>query len=250
AHLNQKDDKDYFLTRSKQVLQLFNPEWGFFWGKDSLGNWLPDFSETSTRHDHWNDPLFYEGGSRTYSDFVPHAMEELIQLHGGKDAYEKHLDHVFASGFKLGNEPVFLTPYLYNYINKPHKTALRVRNLLDEQFKVGPNGLPGQDDSGAVSAWFVWSSLGLFPVAGQPIYLLGSPVFESASIDLGGGKAFKLKTENYNRDNKYVSGIKLNGQALNRSYITHEEVLAGGELSFIMSPNPDDSWAKESPPSY
>ncbi|NQZ78604.1 MAG: glycoside hydrolase family 92 protein [Ekhidna sp.] len=237
------------LARSKMILDLFYASEGYFWGKDSTGNWMPDFSLTPSRPDHWNDPFFYEGGSRIYSDYVPHAMTELIERHGGYESYEEHLDEVFADGVKPSNEQVFLLPYLYHYIGKPSRTTDRVSEILKNSYSLGTAGLPGQDDSGAVSSWYVWSAMGMFPVAGQPIYLLSAPIFDETKMRLETG-SLKIVAKRETKDSNYISSVSINGKKLDRSFLFHDEIIKGGELVITLSETSDDSWVKQLPPSY
>lgn len=248
--MRDKEKHDFLLARSKKMFTLFKQEEGYFWGKDAEGKWLPNFSLEPSRKDHWNDPLFYEGGSGIYSDYAPHAMAELIALHGSEEAYEKHLDEVLSQKFKPSNEQVFLTPYLYQYIAKPSKTAETVRHILNQHYQVGTSGLPGQDDSGAVSSWYVWSAMGLFPVAGQPIYLLGTPIFEEVKLKVAKEKTLLMRVANYAPEHLYIKGLTLNGQQLNRAFLWHHEMVAGGELLIEMAAEPNDTWIQEVPPSY
>lgn len=239
ATLGKATEAKRFHKQSGRVFNLFNEEWGYFWAKDSVGNWEPDFSLHSRLTDHWNDPYFYEGGSEAYSFYVPHDMAGLIKRHGGPEPFANRLDAFFDSGrFNLSNEPLFLVPYSYNYAGMPHKTAERVRHLLTTGFRPGPDGLPGQDDSGAMSAWYIFSSMGFFPVAGQPIYLLGSPLFSEATLHLAAGKKFVVHAVNNSSKNLYVAGATLNGKPLQRAWLTHEEIVAGGTLRLQMSATP------------
>lgn len=239
-----------FMKRAQNVFTLFNDSIGYFWAKDSLGRWEPNFSLHSLRPDHWNDPYFYEGGSEVYSYYVPHDMQGLINRHGGSQKFAKRLDEFFNKGrFHLGNEPLFLVPYSYNYAGMQFKTALRVRAILDQQFGPGSNGLPGQDDSGAISSWYVFSSMGIFPVAGQNIYLIGSPLFSQTIINLPNGKKFRILAPGTSAKNIYIRSASLNGKSLHRAWITHQEIVKGGQLTFEMSDKPTNWGNEELPPS-
>ena len=236
ASLGKTAEAQRFRRQSQQVFRLFYPEQGYFWAKDTAGHWEPDFSLHSRLADHWNDPYFYEGGSEVYSYYVPHDMAGLISRHGGSRVFASRLDAFFDSGrFDLSNEPLFLVPYSYHYAGMPHKTAARVRHLLTHAFRPGHQGLPGQDDSGAMSAWFVFSSLGFFPVAGQPLYLIGSPLFQEAELQLAGGKKWVVKAIGNAPDKPYISRATLNGKPLDRAWLTHDEIANGGVLTLYMS---------------
>lgn len=230
-----------FRDRSMQIFSLFHDQNKLFWAKDSSLNWMPDFSLVSKRPDHWNDPYFYEGGSIIYSWYVPHAMAELIQRHGGSDNFVAHLDQVFDQGyFQLSNEPAFLIPYLYNYIGRQELTARRVRDILKYQFRPGNDGLPGQDDSGAISTWYVFSAIGIFPVAGQDIYLIGSPIFSEAVLQLENGKTFSIVANGVSEKNIFIQKAFLNGKLWQQNWLGHAHIVRGGKLVLVMGAQPID----------
>lgn len=244
------DEERYekYLERSQNVLDLFYDSAGYFWAKDSTGEWFPGFSKHSKLKANWHDPYFYEGGSETYSAYVPHDMEGLIQKHGGPEAFMQYLDRIFESGnFKLANEPLFLLPYAYHYASRPDKTAVRVRGILKNQYNPSRNGLPGQDDSGAMSAWYAFSSMGLMPVTGQDVYLIGSPLFDHVKIKTGENHFFEIEVNNNNADNIFIQEAELNGKPYNLSWITHKKIVQGGKLSITMGPEPSD-WGQQTPP--
>jgi len=179
---------------------------------------------------------------------VPHDMEGLIQKHGGPEAFMQYLDRIFESGnFKLANEPLFLLPYAYHYASRPDKTAVRVRGILKNQYNPSRNGLPGQDDSGAMSAWYAFSSMGLMPVTGQDVYLIGSPLFDHVKIKTGENHFFEIEVNNNNADNIFIQKAELNGKPYNLSWITHKKIVQGGRLSITMGSEPSD-WGQQTPP--
>jgi predicted alpha-1,2-mannosidase len=242
-------DEDYqrFLKQSYNSFNLFDPATRFFWAKDDKENWIPDFSPTFRIPDYWNGPYFYEGTPWAYSTYFPHDMRFLIEKHGSNANFVAFLDELFdGMHYEMGNEPGFLTPYLYHYAGRPDKSFERVRNLLAE-YKVGRFGLPGQDDSGAMSAWFIFGSMGFFPVAGQDIYLVGSPLFPKSTIRLGNGKSFTVVAGNANAKNRYVQSAKLNGKNWGKCWFTHNDIKNGGELVLEMGDKPTD-WGQEMPP--
>jgi len=239
-----------YVRRAGMVLDLFNSEYGYFWAKDKDGNWLADFSLDSKRSDSWNDPYFYEGGTMTYSYYVPHDMQGLINRHGSKEKFIRSLDFLFTSGrFKLSNEPLFLVPYSYNYAARQDKTAVVVRKLMAEQYSASRRGLPGQDDSGALSSWYVFSAMGFFPVAGQDVYLIGSPLFDKIEMDCGNGKTFSVIAKNNSSSNLYIQSAKLNGNEYKRSWITHSDIVSGSVLELTMGSSPSGWGTNELPPS-
>lgn len=237
-----------YRQKSLKVFNLFHPEHRMFWAKDSVGKWMPDFSPVSLRKDHWNDPYFYEGGSQIYSTYTPHAMQNLIQKHGGNKKYIAYLDKLFDSGvFGIENEPEFLIPYQYIYAGDYPSTARRVHDILSKVYQPGNAGIPGQDDAGSMSAWYVFSAMGFFPVAGQDLYLIGTPLFAETTIHLEGKKQFRIIAENHSSKNIYVVGATLNGRKLNRAWFKHSEIAKGGKLVLTMSDKPTE-WGNSSLP--
>ena len=240
------------LAQSLRIFGLFNDSTGFFWAKDTLGNWVPDFAPDFGPAHSWEGPYFYEGNPWLYSTYAPHAMDRLIQGHGGADGFKNFLDQMHNEGhFSLGNEPSFLTPYAYNYAGYHYRTAERVRDVLEKEFRMGRKGWPGQDDSGALSSWYVFSAMGFFPVAGQDVYLIGSPLFSKVVIHLERGKKFVVEAKSVGHHEKYVSSARLNGRKLNASWFSHDKIKKGGKLKLDMSADITD-WYKTAavPPSY
>ena len=208
---------------------------------------MPGFSPTFRLPDYWNGPYFYEGTPYSYSFYVPHDGHGLIKRHGGNEKFNTFLDTLFAKKyFELGNEPGFLTPYLYIYSGRQDKTAEVVRELLND-FKVGNTGLPGQDDSGAMSAWYIFSAMGFFPVAGQDIYLISSPLFPYTEMDLGNNKKFKVIAHDVNPSNKYIKKALLNRSVINRAWFRHNEIKDGGTLELFMTNQPT-KWDRQAIP--
>lgn len=239
-----------YRQQSLNVFNLFHPGHNMFWAKDSAGKWMPDFTPVSKRRDHWNDPYFYEGGSQIYSTYVPHAMQTLIQKHGGNKMYVEYLDKLFDTGvFGIENEPEFLIPYQYIYAGDYPSAARRVYNILTKVFRPGSAGIPGQDDSGSMSAWYVFSAMGFFPVAGQDLYLIGTPLFDETLIKLEGKKYFRITAKNRSPKNIYVTNARLNGKAHDRAWFRHSEITRGGTLVLEMSDKPGDWGRINVPPS-
>ena len=269
--LGREDDYKYFMSRSTNYRNVFNHETRFFHPKDKDGRFIEPFdyrwgTGNGTRE------YYGENNGWVYRWWVQHNVADLVSLMGGPQEFVKELDRTFAEPlgdikfrfwhkvpdqtgnvgqFSMGNEPCFHTPYLYSYAGAPWKTQKRVRTLLDQWFRNDLMGLCGDEDGGAMGAFAVFSTLGFYPVTpGLPMYVIGSPVFETAEIDLGGGKTFKVVCRNYSPDNKYIASAKLNGKEFNQSWISHEDVVAGGVLEFEMSSVPNREWAAESiPPS-
>jgi predicted alpha-1,2-mannosidase len=202
---------------------------------------------------------FIEGNSWNYSLYVPHHPDSLIRMMGGKKRFTQHLDSLFTmslpdkyfeqtedisrdgiiGNYVHGNEPSHHAAYLFNWSGAPAKTQEKVRLILSKMYHPTPDGLGGNDDCGQMSAWYIFSTLGFYPVApGSNQYSLGSPLVTSADIRLENGNHFHIEAVNQGEKNIYVSKVELNGKALNRLYITHEEIVAGGELVFYMSSKP------------
>ena len=241
ASVDENQLAEKYINQSLDIYKLFYPEQNMFWAKDSTQQWKPDFTPVSKRKDTWNDPYFYEGGSQIYSTYVPHDMAGLIHRHGGNIEYVKYLDSLFDSGvFSIENEPEFLIPYQYIYAADYPSTARRVSKILHFNYVPGANGLPGQDDSGSMSAWYVFSAMGFFPVAGQDLYLIGTPLFEETVIQLEGNKTFKITAKNLTQENIYVTKATLNGKPLDRAWFKHTEISKGARLVLEMSATPND----------
>lgn len=241
---------DKMGRRSMNVFSLFNPEYNLFCGKDSLGKWDKDFSPLNLRADSWNDPYFYEGSSRIYSTYTPQDMAGLISRFGGKAEFKKYLDSLFSKGdLIMENEFEFLVPYLYNFTGDHSSTAEKVKWLTTHKYLPGRNGIPGQDDAGALSAWYAFSTLGFMPVAGQDLYLIGTPHFDEAEIELENGRILKIKANNLSEQNIYISQARLNGTPLNRSWFKHSEIKDGGEIEFEMTDVPTNWGWENLPPS-
>jgi predicted alpha-1,2-mannosidase len=197
----------------------------------------------------WNH-VFYESTSWEYSLYVPHNVAGLIEKCGGKEIFIARLDTFFEKNFfQMWNEPGFLTPCLYNYAGVQHRTAALVRSLLAQHYKDSRDGVPGDDDSGSMSSWYCFHSMGFFPNAGQDIYLISSPVFKKISITMDNGKVFTVSAPAADRKNIYVKSIKLNGKPLNRSWFRHTDIAEGGILEFEMTDKPVKWDTGELPPS-
>ena len=205
---------------------------GFIRPRHRDGRWLEPFRTTDGCS--WGGHTFYEGNSWTYSFYVPHDIPTLILRCGGPARFVERLDALFSGRCDFANEPFFLTPYLYSLAGRPDKTAERVRQVL-ARYGTSPHGIPGNDDSGALSAWYALSATGLFPVAGQDLYLIGSPLFAETVFTGAGGRPFVVRAENVSQKNLYVVERLLNGKPLKTPWIRHADILAGGELVLKMS---------------
>jgi predicted alpha-1,2-mannosidase len=238
--LGKTDMVEVFEQRAKNYLNNFNPAVGFMQGKKRDGSWVEPFDPAD--NDRGND--FCEGNSWIYTFFVPHDVEGLIELLGGQQALEEKLDAFFAGGyFEPDNEPSFHIPWLYNYAGAASKAQAVVRESLEAEFAAAPRGLPGNDDAGATSAWYLFGAMGLYPVApGETRYQIGSPLFDRVTLrlhpDFCMGETFVIEAVNNSAENLYIQSATFNGEPLQRSWITHEELAAGGTLTLLMGPEP------------
>jgi predicted alpha-1,2-mannosidase len=260
AHGLGKDSiaKKYF-RRSSNWQNIWNPQIksdgtsGFIWPKKRDGTWDAKWNvHQSEGMRGW----LYEGNSWEYSLYVPQNMEGLIKKAGGDAAFTKRLDTFFAKNsqtfhpwlndyYNVNNEPGFLTPTLYNYVGKPYKTNQTVRKIIAKNYNTKPDGLPGNDDAGSMSAWYVFHAMGFFPVAGQDLYMITTPMFDNVTLNLGDNKEFKIICNGLTAKNVYIKSAKLNGKKLDRSWLTHTEIKNGALLEFEMSDLPSD-WATKS----
>jgi len=249
--LNRMDIYKEFIKRSENYKNVFDPSVGFMRGRLSDGSFKKDFDPLST-----SGQGFIEGNSWNYSLFVPQDPPSLIQLMGGKKKFTHYLDTLFTmhlpdkffaeteditrdgiiGGYVHGNEPSHHIAYLYNWTDEAWKTQQTVRMILKNQYHTGADGLGGNDDTGQMSAWYIFSTIGFYPVApGSPVYQIGSPAVNAAIIHLENGKTFSIEAKNQSDKNVYVEKIELNGKPLNRLYITHDEIMNGGKMVFYMS---------------
>ena len=252
--LGRNDLYEEFIKRSENWRNVFDPASGFMRPKMSDGKFREKFDPLQT-----HDQGFIEGNAWNYSLYVPHRPEELIAVMGGKTKFAKYLDELFTmhlpdeffaeteditregiiGNYVHGNEPSHHVAYLYNWTDELWKTQERVRMILKNQYRPAPDGLGGNDDCGQMSAWYLFTALGFYPVApGSGQYQLGSPAVKSASVKLENGKTFTVEAVNQSDKNVYVERVMLDGRPLERRYITHSEIANGGKLTFHMSPLP------------
>jgi len=238
-----------YMKRAKYYKNLFDPEYRLMRGKNRDGSWYEPFDP---RFGEYGNPHFVEANAWQYSFFVPHDNEELIKLMGGKNGFEIMMDSLFEQPsvilgrwtedivgrigqYAHGNEPDHHVPYLYDLIGKERKAQFRINQIVDSLYTAAPDGLCGNDDCGQMSAWYVFSSLGFYPVnPPDGKYYLGAPQFEKAMISLPSGKTFTVTAKNISGKNRYVKSVKLNGKPLEHPYITYENIVNGGILEFDM----------------
>jgi predicted alpha-1,2-mannosidase len=229
-------DKDMTAEGFKGFLRPRNPD----------GSWAPPYLVVRGT---WPD-FFYEGDIWTYSVYAPQDMRRLVEMAGGDGMFVRRLDWTFLRGhFDVTNEPGFLLPVLYNYAGRPDKTADIVHLILEKAFSDTRAGIPGNDDSGAMSSWLIFSTLGIFPVAGQDVYLISTPSIPDASLALGNGKKLRIVAKNLDANglNRYVQSATLNGVDLPTSWLRHGQIKDGATLVLTMGSAPS-SWGKAAPP--
>lgn len=249
--LGKQDDRELFMNRALYYRNVFDSSTGFMRGRNSDGSWIEPFEPMAAVSS------YTEGNAWQYSWFVPHDVEGLIKLMGGNEKFINKLDMLFKlpskpvfpnivgliGQYAHGNEPSQHIAYLYNYAGEPWKTQQRVRQIMEERYGVDRMGLCGNDDCGQMSAWYVFSAMGFYPVCpSRPFYDIGSPIFEEVTIHLDNGKDFVIEARNTSQENKYIQQAKLNGIPLNSSRLRHSDLTAGGELIFEMGPEPNKAW--------
>ena len=249
--LGRTDDYNTFIKRSENWKNVYDASIGFMRPRLSDGSFRKDFDVLKT-----DGQGFIEGNAWNYSLYVPHDPTQMIQLMGGEKKFIPHLDSLFTmhlpdeffehteditregiiGNYVHGNEPAHHVAYLYNWTAQPWKTQERVRMILKKQYHNGPDGLGGNDDCGQMSAWYLMSTLGFYPVApASDEYAIGSPAIEHAVLNLENGKQFTIEVKNQGDKNVYVKKIELNGKPHNRLFLKHSDIMNGGTIVFHMS---------------
>jgi len=242
--VGKNDDYEMFMNRSRNYRNLYDSALGFMRPKNSDGTW----DEESWASPEERKPGFTEGSPWTYLFCEMQDIPGMIALMGGKQKFAAKLDENFAGGhYRHGNEPGHHYTYLYNYVGQPWKTQERVRAALIANYHNGPDGLSGNDDCGQMSAWYIFSALGFYPVTpGSTRYSITSPLFEKASIMLKGGPykkgSFTVIARNQSPRNKYIQSAKLDGRPLNEPFISHDDIVNGSILVFVMGAKPNKQW--------
>jgi predicted alpha-1,2-mannosidase len=271
--LGRKSDAARYLRRSRQWENLWNRETesdgfrGFIAPRTMAGDFVafdPKSDRAAISQGGELDRTFYEGSSWIYSYFVPHDFARLIELSGGSAAYCDKLQYAMANGqhfevlivdgkakfsmkpglIDFGNEPSFMTPFSFIYAGRPDLTAFWVRKNIANYTR---DGFPGDEDSGAMSSWYVFAAMGLFPNAGQDIYLLNGPLFGKMTLTRENGKRIVIESVNASPENIYVQSATLNGKPLNRAWVKHDEIKDGATIRFVMGSKPT-GWGANSPP--
>ena len=252
--LGENDIAADFYKRSENYKNHYNPTTRFMQPRDDKGSWQPNFDpDEYTQH-------ISESNAWQYFWSVQHDIPSLIQLVGGEEMFAQRLDSMFTYTGKPGHElPIFSTGmigqyahgnepghhviYLYNQVGQPWKVAKYARKVMDEFYTNTPSGLGGNEDLGQMSAWYVFSAMGMYPVNPvSGVYEIGTPLFEKLIINLDNGKTFTVIAPGVSKENKYVKSVKLNGETLNRSYIKHEDIMSGATLEFEMTSQDGINW--------
>ena len=251
--LGKSDDYNYFFNRSRSYKKYYDPETRFMRAVGTDGKFRLPFNPFFAEH-RTND--YTEGNAWQYTFLVPHDVKGLIQLFGSDKAFMSKLDSLFfvegwagdnaspdMSGmtgqYAHGNEPSHHVIYMYNYAGRPDKAAPLLRKMLNEMYLDQPDGLSGNEDVGQMSAWYILSSVGLYqvdPVGGR--FVIGSPLFDKATVNVGAGKTFTVVAKNNSDRNIYVQSARLNGKTLKNSYIEFNDIRHGGTLELVMGPKP------------
>ncbi|KAJ7168271.1 glycosyl hydrolase family 92-domain-containing protein [Mycena crocata] len=247
---------------------------GFFGAKAANGSFDQSVNVTNCGGCTWGD-LTYEALIWEYSFTVPHDIQALIDKMGGPEAFEVRLDASFVDGlsagsgaantagtalFNPGNEPSFATPFLYNYIpGKQYKSVEKTRHIVHRYYNLRNDGIPGNQDAGAMATWLIWNLIGLYPISSQPIFLVTAPFFKALDIRLGTANPtspasksntyLKIRAPKLSQQNIYVQGLQVNGKKISRSYLFHDEIAKGATVTFKMGPKPK-AWDSEVPPSF
>ncbi|MBW4889431.1 GH92 family glycosyl hydrolase [Mucilaginibacter sp. HMF5004] len=270
--LNRNGEYRRFMKQADNWQNLWRPvtdhgATGFIMPKDPAGHWVDSITcvesngrvtaipYTPLAQDWptcvcWWCGFFYEASSWEYSFYVPHDVATLIKSCGGTQAFKTRLDTFFNNGYyNVGNEPSFLTPDYYHWIGKPGLSSERISQIIKTNYNETRSGLPGNDDSGAMSSWLAFHMMGLYPNAGQSYYLINTPLLVQTVLHQAGGKDFKITAKNHSEVNKYIQAAWLNGKTFDQSWIEHQELLNGGELVLQMGPVETGWGSRVLPPS-
>jgi len=250
--LGKTEDYKLFTERAQYYKNIYDPATRFMRGR-FRNTWFAPFDPFEVNFN------YTEANAWQYSLYVPQDVSGLVNMMGGKSEFKKHMDTLFTVSSKTsgrdqaditgligqyahGNEPSHHMAYLYNFVNEPYKTQEKVTQILTELYTNTPDGISGNEDCGQMSAWYVFSSLGFYPVTpGSNQYIIGSPLFKKATIQLESGKTFTIISNAISEDNIYIQSAKLNGKELDRTFIYHDEIISGGTLEFEMGAQPS-SW--------
>jgi len=236
--LGKQADYNRLITRSKNYRNVFDPEVNMMRGRYIDKTWYKPFKANA------KEPYITEGTPQQYTFYVPQDIPGLAQLMGGKEGLEKSLDQLFDKGeYWHGNEPGHQIPFMYNFTSSPWKTHLRVKEILADEYSDGPGGLSGNDDAGQMSAWYVFASLGFYPV--DPVsnnYVFTAPLFDRIIISLAGSRTLEIICHKESKKSGYISQVKWNGKIYGLNILTYQKLLQGGKIEVKIQDEPDKSW--------
>ncbi|MBR2497323.1 MAG: GH92 family glycosyl hydrolase [Parabacteroides sp.] len=263
SKMGEKEVAETYKKRALSYQNLFKPGLGFACPRFKDGSWKEDLDILETHHQG-----FLEGNSWNYSFYVPQAPANLIKLMGGDRSFVNKLDSLFTmhlpdkffehtedvsregllGTYGHGNEPSQHIPYLYAWSSQPWKTQYWVREIMNKMYRNNIDGLCGNDDCGQMSAWYIFTAMGFYPVCpGSDQYIIGAPYLPYMKLNLENGKTFEIKAPKVSDKNRYIKAVKLNGKAYNKAYITHDDIMNGGELVFEMASKPNKGRKLEKP---
>jgi predicted alpha-1,2-mannosidase len=236
--LGKNADHQLLAKRALNYQNVFDAGAGLVRGRYQNGDWIKPFKPDS------REPYITEGTPRQYTFYVPQDVPGLSRLMGGRAKLEAKLDTLFKEDeYWHGNEPGHQIPFMYNYTKAPWKTQEEVRRILAGEYTDGPGGLSGNDDAGQMSAWYIFASMGFYPVDPvSDVYLLCSPVFDRVEIKLPDGRSLKIITHKESKDAIYISSVKLNGKVYTKNYIRYNAIMNGGKLEFYLKNKPNKTW--------
>jgi predicted alpha-1,2-mannosidase len=252
-----QENYEYFLKRSQSVFNLFNPKTGYLQRRKTDGSWVEPF-------DRFSGDGFMEGNAAQYTWTIPYNLGKLISLLGGKEKAEPRLDEFtseLATGYayqskcyQAGNEPCFGIMPVYNWLGSPWKAQGKVRKVMLDCFKNKANGIPGDDDSGAMSAWYIFNALGVYPeIPGVAGVTVMSPLFPSAILSLPNGKTIRIDAKGASREAMYIQRMTVNGRANSKLWLSIDDLKKGARLKYVMSTSPNKEWGTapaDVPPSF
>ncbi|MDP3582215.1 MAG: glycoside hydrolase family 92 protein, partial [Ignavibacteria bacterium] len=232
--MGKKDDYEYFLKRSRNYKNIYDASVNNMNGRFADGSFKKDLVKEK------HASFITEGTPWQYNWYVPQDVSGLIELMGGRDSFNKHLDAFFDAGqYWHGNEPSHQIAFLYNYSGQPWKTQQIVSKILKEEYGIGPGGLSGNDDAGQMSAWYVWTAIGLYPVS--PVsgeYQISGPKFKRVTIALENHKQINFSAQKYSSENIFIQNISYNKRKYDLYSVTHKDLMKGGVWNFELSGNP------------
>jgi predicted alpha-1,2-mannosidase len=255
--LGKKEDEQLFLKRAANYKNVFDPSVGFIRGRTEDGTWISPFDPQEPYYNF----MMKEGSGWSTLWLEPHDVQGLMNLLGGREAFDRKLDQFFSTPYTpkgicrdctgligqyvQGNQPDQQAAYYYDWGGQPWKTQKLVRQILAEMYGSDADGVgyPGMDDQGATSSWYVLSAMGFYPVdPSSPDYIIGSPIFDEVTLTLGNGHELKVVAKNNSGRNMYIQSATLNGKSWSKPWFSHANIANGGTITFVMGPQPNEKW--------